>query len=284
MDDYDDSNNDHANKKELCRRFLADPSKNPITGRPLKVGQGPWVSYAALCHEYELIVDTDELLDRIPNLQAPKNKQHGVRQRNPERETQSLNAPRTTSPRRYQRRNMEEEATQIVIPRNSEPFTITSGYPRVQRERDEDFSAPSQEETIYPRVTGPSSTVSETVERYGRETFRPDAQTEVFEEPPTRTRARVRGPYGPGGTETEVDGVYTSPGRRHYVTKAIPEHEIESEFPGTGGPLRRTVTNLPGQTIINAVTPTGTKQVVSSATSTSVITRTNGTTNPVPIS
>jgi hypothetical protein len=88
------------------------------------------------------------------------------------------------------------------------------------------------DETVYPRVTGPSSTVTERVEQYGRETFKPEPTTSVVEEAPIRTRIRARGPYGIGGSETEVEGVYTSPGKRHYITKDYPEHEITSEATG----------------------------------------------------
>jgi len=78
------------------------------------------------------------------------------------------------------------------------------------------------------RVLLPQPSFTTKSEQIGTERFDPDPITTVTNIPPKSVRTTVNGPYGQSGENISTNGVYTSPGRRIYSTRDIPEHEVRS--------------------------------------------------------
>lgn len=66
----------------------------------------------------------------------------------------------------------------------------------------------------------------------GQEHFDPDPQTIVTTSPPTPRRMTVQGPYGPGGQQAQVSGVYTPPAMVTTTTYDIANHPVRTN-PGS---------------------------------------------------
>jgi hypothetical protein len=68
--------------------------------------------------------------------------------------------------------------------------------------------------------------VSRQVQEIGPGQFDPDPETSVEEVISEPQRVTVRGPYGPGGTQETVTGIYRPPAQRIYTTLDIPNHPV----------------------------------------------------------
>jgi hypothetical protein len=80
--------------------------------------------------------------------------------------------------------------------------------------------------TQYQRSTRLPQTVSVSAQPVGQATFDPDPVTQVSYVQPPPERRTVIGPYGPGGQEVQVTGVYKPPVVREAVTTDIQEHPV----------------------------------------------------------
>ena len=80
-----------------------------------------------------------------------------------------------------------------------------------------------------PKQNIPIPVYRQKVVQLGNETFDPDPETTVVVTPGQSIRRAVTGPYGNGGTETQVTGVHTIPEQNTYITKNIPKHDVISD-------------------------------------------------------
>ena len=82
------------------------------------------------------------------------------------------------------------------------------------------YTPPIQYNEQYQRVIGGRS------EPIGQPTFDPDPLTSAYVSQSPSQRVTAVGPYGSGGQQTTVTGVYRPPAVRTYVTSDIPQHTV----------------------------------------------------------
>lgn len=83
--------------------------------------------------------------------------------------------------------------------------------------------APVTSTVAVPHV---NRTVGMRAEVIGGATFDPDPVTNVYYTQPAAQRVIATGPYGAGGQQTQISGVYRPPAVRHYVTTDLHEHPV----------------------------------------------------------
>ena len=216
-------------EKRVCRDFIKDPKTNPLDGRRLVPGKGPYFGYISMCTENGF--DVDYMLDEnFINELSSKPK----RSTSPSRSPRNISIPR--SPKSTSLRS------QPVLPR-SIPSSIRSDNVPM---RSVSVLTPQSTQTVYPRVVAPSASVTQSTsvvrapvplytqrsEQIGREMFDPDPVTTVTKIPGRVVRETVRGPYGPSGENVLVSGTHKLPGQVVYSTADIPEHEVRSVHNG----------------------------------------------------
>lgn len=241
---------------DLCQRFIANPNVNPIDGKRLVYGKGPYVGFVALCKIYNYNVDhllSPELTAQHAGSRSPS------RSRSPPRSPSRIRTPVRTIPLRstgYEE-SVSLSPVRAVPLRSTESAEITPISPvrtisPLPVEQTRSLSVRSSPALSIPVVRGPSlqAQYSERRETIGRETFDPDPVTTVTRIPSSPVRTTVQGPYGPGGQDTVVSGVYTPPDQLQYTTYDYPEHEI------VRGNNRTVINNSPIRPVYNSRTVT----------------------------
>lgn len=126
----------------------------------------------------------------------------------------------------------------LAVALSQVPTTIAVTRPVIDPLAPTYMVAPSQPQYVVshsPTHVGipapPTRIVGTHTELVGNETFDPDPQSIVTESPPVRVRRTATGPYGPGGSQATVTGVYKGPAVRTYTSHDIDEHEVVSSHP-----------------------------------------------------
>jgi hypothetical protein len=228
---------------DLCQRFIENPNVNPIDGKRLLYGKGPYIGFVALCKIYNYNVDhllSPELTAQHAGSRSPS------RSRSPPRSPYRIRTPVRTVPLR--------STESVEITPISPPISPVRTVPLLPTpiEQTRSLSVRSSPPLSVPVVRGPSiqGQYSERRESIGRETFDPDPVTTVTRIPSSPVHTTVQGPYGPRGQDAVVSGVYTPPDRLQYTTYDYPEHEIAR------GSNRTVINNSPIRPVYNSRTVT----------------------------
>lgn len=215
-------------ENELCEAFLDNPNVNPIDGKRLIYGKGPYIGFVALCRTYGYDTTgllSEELNNRYYGSRSPSRSRSPQRSRSPVRSLPLRDTSVRSPVRSIPLRPTESGSVEIAPLSKSVSFEVNPAPPlNVQRS----VATRSSPPLSVPIVRGPSiqAQYSETRETIGEETFDPDPVTTVTRtsQPPVRTT--VRGPYGVNGEYANTTGVYKAPDQLRYTTYDYPEHRV----------------------------------------------------------
>ena len=278
-------------EKRICRNFIKNPKEDPFDGHRLVPGKKPYKSYVSMCAENDF--DVDYMLDAnfIRELSS-STKRSTSPARSPAKSPRTILIPRSPkssslrSPLRSQPvlpRSIPSVIKQDNLPRSVSSVIKQDNLPNNKRSVQGeapllpvrsfsnnrlDISIPQSTQAIYPRVVGPTRSVSNErsvqrgiplipnasyttrSEQIGVERFDPDPVTMVTKIPERSERKIVRGPYGANGEKVEIPGVHKLPGQIIYSISDIPEHEVRSVHNGYN---KSTMTNDTSSMVNNRV-------------------------------
>lgn len=218
-------------ENELCEAFINNPSVNPIDGKRLIYGKGPYIGFVALCRTYNYDTTgllSEELTDK--HVESRSRSRSPIRSgtRSPVRSIPLRNTASRSPVRSIPLRPTESGSVEIKPLSKSISFEIDPAPPlSVQRS----ITTRSSPPLSVPIVRGPSiqAQYSERRETIGEETFDPDPVTTVTRISSQPVRTTVRGPYGVNGEYVNATGVYKAPDQLRYTTYDYPEHRVGSQ-------------------------------------------------------
>lgn len=244
-----------AYENDLCERFIDNPRINPIDGKRLIYGKGPYIGYVALCRTYGYNVDN--LLSEELTYEYNAGSRSPSRSRSPNRspvrsvplcQTTTRSAPfqsteispvRPMSTQSTVSGSMTRSPVRSIPLRSTEPDILPVRPIPIQSTRSNSIEiappiTPQRSLSVrtsplsVPVVTGPrlQAQYSERTEIVGDETFDPDPVTVPTKIQPPSIRTTVRGPYGTNGQIVNTTGVYTPPQETRYTTYDYPEHSV----------------------------------------------------------